>query len=206
MRIITVSREFGSGGREIGKRLADELGFVYYDREIIASIAAASNMDEGYVSNMLENGTVWDFPITYGHTFNLFVEPQTNLTKILVAERRVLLDIANKGEDCIIVGRNADEILHGFKPFNIFVYADMASKVARCRSREEDGSRLSEKEMRRRIEKIDASRKKRRQLICGSKWGDKENYQLCVNTTGHTIKNLVKPIAEYAKAWFEENS
>ena len=62
MRIITVSREFGSGGREIGKRLADELGFVYYDREIIASIAAASNMDEGYVSNMLENGTVWDFP------------------------------------------------------------------------------------------------------------------------------------------------
>ena len=55
MKIITISREFGSGGRELGKRLADELGFDYYDREIITAIASARGMDEGYVEKALEN-------------------------------------------------------------------------------------------------------------------------------------------------------
>ena len=55
MRFVTVSREFGSGGREVGKRLADVLGCSYYDREIIAEIAKESNMDAGYVEHVLEN-------------------------------------------------------------------------------------------------------------------------------------------------------
>ena len=114
MRIITINREFGSGGREVGKRLADVLHYRYYDSEIINAISLESNMDEGYVSSMLESGSFWDFPITYGNTFASFAEPQSNLTRLLVAERRVILDIAKKGENCVIVGRNADEILHGY--------------------------------------------------------------------------------------------
>lgn len=204
MRIITVNREFGSGGREIGKRLADVLGFAYYDGEIISAIAKESNMDEGYVSSVLEHGSVWDFHITYGHTFTTFSEPQTNMTKILIAERRVILDIAKKGENCIIVGRNSDEILHGFHPLNIFVYADMAAKIKRCMEREKTEPKLNEKEMKKRIEKIDNARRRSRQLISGRKWGLKEDYHLCVNTTGCAIKSLVPSVAEFAKAWFEQ--
>ena len=58
MKIITISREFGSGGREVGKRLADVLKFRYYDGEIIEAIAKESNMDEEYVSRMLESGSL----------------------------------------------------------------------------------------------------------------------------------------------------
>ena len=69
MRIITISREFGSGGRELGKRLADYLGYRYYDREIIAAIAESSHMDSAYVENTLET-PVWQIPSpTFRHSF-----------------------------------------------------------------------------------------------------------------------------------------
>ena len=70
MRIITIGREFGSGGRELGKRLADALGYAYYDREILTAIAQKSNMDEGYVSKMMEQGLFNSIPITFGQTFH----------------------------------------------------------------------------------------------------------------------------------------
>ena len=69
MRIITVSREFGSGGREVGKRLADELGYYYYDREIVTAIARKTQMDEGYVASALDSGMFQEVPIHFGRTF-----------------------------------------------------------------------------------------------------------------------------------------
>ncbi len=205
MRIITISREFGSGGREVGKRLADVLQYKYYDGEVITAIAKESDLDESYVASMLESGFIWDFPITFGNSFAAFTEPQNNLTRLLVAERRVLLNIAKQGEDCIIVGRNADEILRAYHTFNIFVYANMQAKLARCMVREPEGSHMSEKEMKKHIERIDNNRKRRRQLVGGGKWGAKENYHLCVNTSGCEIKRIVPGIADYANAWFETN-
>lgn len=205
MKIITINREFGSGGREVGKRLADVLKYKYYDEEVITAIAKESNFDEGYVASMLESGFIWEFPITFGNSFAAFSEPQSNLTRLLVAERRVLLNIAKKDEDCIIVGRNADEILRAYNTFNIFVYADMPSKIARCMKREPEGSHMSEKEMKKHIERIDNNRRRRRQLVGGGKWGAKENYNLCVNTSGCEIKHIVPGVADYAMAWFDSN-
>ena len=65
MKIITVSREFSSGGRELGKRLADCLGFDYYDKEIIASVAASAGIDENYAERMLEEGMVKRVPLSF---------------------------------------------------------------------------------------------------------------------------------------------
>ena len=65
MKIITVSREFSSGGRELGKRLADCLGFEYYDKEIIASVAASAGIDENYAERMLEEGMVKRVPLSF---------------------------------------------------------------------------------------------------------------------------------------------
>ena len=67
--IITLSREFGSGGRELGKRLADELGFAYYDREIITEIAKRTSLSEKYIQNVAEHKPVIPFPIHTGRTF-----------------------------------------------------------------------------------------------------------------------------------------
>ena len=82
MSIITISREFGSGGRELGKRLADELGYTYYDREIESEIAKRMNLDENYVATILEKRPPVNFPIHYGNTFlylSTYHQQQTTL-------------------------------------------------------------------------------------------------------------------------------
>ena len=74
-RIITIGREFGSGGREIGKRLSDELGIAYYDNEIISQIADRTKLAEGYVQHVMENGPSTLYPITIGRSFYMGVDP-----------------------------------------------------------------------------------------------------------------------------------
>ena len=202
MKIVTVSREFGSGGRELGKRLADELGFAYYDREIITAIAEQNQFHEGYVENVLDNGAFSSYPITFGRTFSAPVLLQQNATAILVAQQKILRELAAKGQDCVIVGRCADVILKEYQPLNIFVYADMASKVHRCQERANEGEKLTYKEMEKQIKRVDAGRARYRDLLTDGKWGRKEHYHLCINTTDQNIKALTRWVADYARYWF----
>ena len=90
MGVITISREFGSGGRELGKRLADELGYAYYDKEIISKIAQEVEMDEEYVEHMLSSGINKTFTITYGTSFAYPTYYQSNTTKLLLAQQKIL--------------------------------------------------------------------------------------------------------------------
>lgn len=203
MKIITISREFGSGGREVGKRLADALGFAYYDREIITAVAQTSKLDEEYVERTLENGIPKAFPISFGRTFSFPDVAQQNYTKLLVAQQQFITDIAEKGEDFVIVGRAADVILEDYKPLNLFVYAEMASKVKRCRERAHDGEEFTDRELMRRIKQVDSGRAVNRQLLADGGWGEKESYHLCINTTDAEIKKLIAPIAAFAQAWFK---
>lgn len=206
MKIITVSREFGSGGRELGKRLADNLGCAYYDREIISAIAEKSQLHEKYVENVLDQGVFSHFTLTFGHTFSYPSVLQQNATKILVAQEQIVKELAQKGEDFVIVGRNADVVLAEYDPLNLFVYATMDSKLRRCRERAPEDERLTDKEMIRRIKQVDTGRAKYRQLLTDSKWGRKESYHLCVNTTDLSIKELTPWIGEYARHWFQRGS
>lgn len=199
MRIITISREFGSGGREVGKRLADELGFAYYDREIITEIAKNVNMDENYIDHVLEKGVFSSIPITFGRTLAFF---PSSTPDIFSQQQKVITELSSRG-DCVIVGRNADVLLREKNPFRIFVYADMASKVARCKGRSEDSENMSDREFEKMIKQIDKGRASGHDMIADVSWGDKKGYELCVNTTDAEIKKLIKPIAEYALNWFE---
>lgn len=82
MKIITISRQFGSGGRELGKRLADVLGFDYYDREIITAISQSKGMDEGYIERTLNNHAWQNVPVTFRHSFRattVMSDPQVSL-------------------------------------------------------------------------------------------------------------------------------
>lgn len=122
MSIITVSREFGSGGREVGKRLADALGYAYYDREIVSAIAQKTSMDEGYVASALEGGMFRSVPIHFGRTFSCAPALMSNTAQLYVEQHKIIRELAQKGS-CIIVGRAADAILAEYEPFNLFVYA-----------------------------------------------------------------------------------
>ena len=202
MRIITVSREFASGGREVGKRLADELGFDYYDREIITAVAEKSSFDVDYVENMLEKGLPKIFPLTFGRTFSYPDSAQQNFTKILLAQQQIITGIAEKGRDFVIVGRSADVILSEYKTFNIFVYADTESKIRRCRQREPADEKLSDRELIRMIKRIDSGRATNREFIGNGGWGEKENYDLCLNTTDIEIKRIIPALASLALDFF----
>lgn len=201
-KIITISREFGSGGRELGKRLADELGFEYYDREILEQVAKESQLDESYIENVLDGAFSLSVPVTFGRTFLYTDALQQNVTKLLVAEEKIIKALAEKGTDMVIVGRSADVILSKYKPLNIFVYADAESKIARCRWRAPKNEGLSDKELARKIKQVDSGRARQRRLITDKEWGKKINYHLCINTTDVVIKTLVPSLAGYVRAYF----
>jgi len=200
MNIITVSRQFGSGGRELGKRLADMLGYDYYDREIITSIAQKSGLDESYVEKALESNSFHAVPLTFGHSFAMNAVFQASQTNLLIEQKKVIDGIAERGRNCIIVGRNADILLRKYRPFNIFVCADHDAKVRRCMERAENGETI--KEIEKNMKQIDKNRAKTRELVMGGRWGDAQSYHLTVNTTDWDIKELVPAVGEFALKYF----
>lgn len=204
MKIITISREFGSGGRELGKRLADALGVPCYDREIIKLIAEQNGFDESYVSHLSEKVIQVSYPMTIGRRFvttNPVLEQQI---KIISSQREILRQFAQKG-DCVIVGRCADIILRDMKPMNIFVYADQQAKIDRCIANGKEGENLDPKVLAKKIKSIDKERAAYRELFTDTDWGDMRSYHLCVNTTGKEVKALVPGLVEYVNGWFEAN-
>lgn len=204
MRIITISREFGSGGRELGKRLADALGFAYYDREIVSSIAEKCNLDEGYVENVLRKGLTINVPVTFGHTFYFYSDPTSeNELKVLNMQQQIIKELAQRG-DCVMVGRSSGIILEKYNPLRLFVYADMEWKVKRCRERASADEHLTDRELEKKIRQIDAGRARHQKLLTDRKWGDREGYDLCINTTSLEIKKIIPGLKEMALCWFDQ--
>ena len=195
-RIITIGRQFGSGGRELGRRLAEELGIEYYDREIIEQIAQKTSFSQDYVRQVVEGKNHRLYPITINSTFNTFAVEQhaQMLQTVFEAQIQTLREMAELS-DCVIVGRCADYFLREYRPFRIFVYADLESRVQRCLERSDDDEVLEGKELRRQIKKIDRTRARYYTDCTGQTWGDKAYYDLCLNTTGKNIKLLVPSLA-----------
>lgn len=202
MEIITISREFGSGGREIGKRLADILNYDYYDSEIISLVAQRSGMDADYVERTLSNHGWKNHNITFRGTIASSAYIQSANVSLLVQQKKVIEDIAELGKNCIIVGRNADFILRKYQPFSIFVCAKTEAKVRRCMERAPAEENLTEKEIISKMKQIDKVRAQTRELMSESAWGKRDAYNLTVNTTDWKIKELVPAIAEFAHHWF----
>ena len=170
MRIITVSRQFGSGGRELGKRLADLLGWDYYDREIIQALAEDQGMSPEYLHKVLSGHGWHQYQLTYRNSFRQPMAGAWKHTEVLVRQREILQEIAAAGNDCVIVGRDADVILQEYHPFRIYVCADMPSRLARCmryEEKKEPEERLTEKEILRNIRSIDRNRRQIREILTG---------------------------------------
>ena len=206
MRIITISRQFGSGGRELGKRLADRLGWDYYDREIIDTLAAEHGLDPEYVKRALSNHGWHNVQLSYRNSFSQLLYHPGVSAELLRREREVLRDIAALGSDCVIIGRDADVILENYHPFRVFVCADMQARLARCMRYEEshpEKERMTEKQIQRNIRRIDRNRANTREILSGKSSTDGSAFELTVNSTGWEIKTLTKALGDFALQWFE---
>lgn len=195
-KIITIGREFGSGGRELGRRLSEELNIPYYDQEIVAAVASRTKLSRDYVQRIRDHRPMMSFPIHIGRSFYHAVPvvmQQTN--SIFLEESKFLKEMAEQS-DCVIVGRCADVVLREYQPLRIFVYADMESKLGRCLAKAPEHEKMTPGELKKHILTIDRNRAQYYEYFTGRTWGDRVNYDLCVNTTNASVKELAHVLAK----------
>ena len=192
--IITIAREFGSGGHLLGERLAKNLGIKLYDKEFIHLAAQKSGMDEQYI--MKNEQTIPSFWLKYIFTQN----PKTSLKDALlpedilfIAESKIIQEITEK-ESCIIVGRCADFVLKDHpRTIKIFCYSDFQNAYNRCVNQYGIPETKAESE----IKRINRNRITHYEYYTGRKWQDPHHYDLMVNTGKITltqISNLIEKI------------
>ena len=200
--IITIGRQFGSGGRELGRRLADELAVAYYDREILLEVEKKTDYSLNYIENVSEDRPIILPPINYGNSFMIYRDVNFEQSNEVHAAQDKILKKAAAKSSCVIIGRGADYVLRDFHPFRIFVYADMEARLKRCRERQkEDEAKMSDRQFIRFIRSVDKKRRQFYDFYTGVEWGEKENYDLMINTShvdlkqvAHTLALLIKGI------------
>ncbi|MBE6556209.1 MAG: cytidylate kinase-like family protein [Ruminococcaceae bacterium] len=201
-QVITIGREFGSGGKELARKLADEMGFAYYDDEIVNEIVKRTNFSEDYIHMIVEKRPVLYHPFHAGVRFFSHADPHVERSQqIASAQYAIIHEMAEKSP-CVVVGRCADYILRENTPYRIFVCSDMESKMRRYRADEDPNDRISDKELFRQIRRVNKDRAQYYHLYTGLRWGDRENYELCINTSHMDIDAAVPHIAELARTFF----
>ncbi|MGI5070808.1 cytidylate kinase-like family protein [Treponema pectinovorum] len=192
-KIITISREFGAGGGEIGKRVAQILGFEYYDKGIILKAASEINMD---IAKVLKNDEKAPFLSTFTQTLFDFYSTPVN-EQIFEAQKSVIRKIAEHGK-CVIVGRNANRILSQFdSALHIFVHADVYWRVNRLKA--EKMQDVAESKIMQELEKVDKMRHKYCSYYTNTEFGDSRYYDVCLNTSKISIDDCVKLIVNLSK-------
>lgn len=176
IKIITISREFGSGGRTIGKKVAEKLGIPCYDKDLIEKIAEETGYAKEYIADKGEyapnsNSLAYMF-IGRG------LDGLSNADKIWIAQKKVIEELAEKGA-CVIVGRCADYVLRERKDvLNVFVYADKKYRAERIVKQYGE----SELEPEKRLADKDKKRKLNYKYFTEQEWGKRQNYHLSIDS------------------------
>ena len=186
--VITIGREFGSGGREIGLKLSEKLNIPFYDKKLILHTAEKTNLEESIIEKHDEQHS---FPVfSSSNIFDIYQMPMSD--RIYIAQADVIRDIAEK-ESCIIVGRCADFILDDNPDvFKVFITAPMKDKIERKRPILEG---KSDNEIRSHISKIDKKRAKYYTYYTDRAWGNAATYNLCIDSSIVGIDGAVELIA-----------
>ncbi len=191
-KIVTISRTFSSGGREVGKRLADLLGYAYYDKELIGLIAEQTGFSKEFVEKYSEGQFSRAYPIHVARTFT--VPYPTPSEQLQVAQASILKKIAAE-QDCVIVGRRGDYILRKENPLKVFIYSsDMMQRVKRCQEKVPEDALLSGKELQKKINQIDKTRSRYYNFYTAQEWGEMHNYNLCIDTSIIDVKTAAEMI------------
>ena len=187
--IITISREYGSGGRYVGRLIADKLGIKFYDKEIITKLAETTGLSEEYIEN---NEQKRDASAILNNGYYIGLD---NSDELFVKESELIKELASK-DSCVVIGRCADFILKDEKNVvKVFVYSNMEDKIKRATQiygYEED---KAEKE----IERIDKLRANHYKHYTDKDWKEFSNYDICINSdllgvekSAEMICNIVK--------------
>lgn len=204
--IITIGREYGSGGLEIGQKLAEMLGIKCYDKELIGIVAEK----RGYKKEILEKTDEKKGSALIEPSIGFFSsKPSKNLPafgafgktmndKVFLAESAVIKSLAEQ-ESCVIIGRCADVLLKDREDvLSVFIQAPKEARIQRLSERLHFSKDEAEKEMRR-VDKVRASYY---QFYTDNKWGDRKNFDLVINSAFFGIDNTVKFIKEAAENKF----
>ncbi|SCX82073.1 Cytidylate kinase [Butyrivibrio hungatei] len=198
--IVTIGRQFGSGGREIGEMVADHFGIKCYDKELLSRAAKESGFCEEMIQNHDERPTnsflynlVMD-TYSFGYNSSSFVDMPIS-HKVFLAQFDTIKKIA-KEEPCIIVGRCADYALSDLpNVLNLFIYGDEECKIKRIRERFSDIT--SNEKAREMMIKKDKQRQSYYNYYSSKKWGRADSYDLCINSSILGIEGTVKLIIQY---------
>ena len=192
-RIITISREFGSGGRFIGEEVAKKLGIAYYDKNIISQIAEKSGLAPEYIQESAELSPkkgLFAYALVGRDITGKSVEDM-----VYEAQRKVILELADK-EPCVIIGRNADYILKDRDDIlNIFIHGDMPEKIQRITRL----YKVEEQEAVKMMTDTDKRRMTNYNFYTEQKWGKASNYTLCLNSSQLGYDRCEAIIIECAK-------
>lgn len=176
--VVTISREFGSGGHTIGEKVAKELGIPFYDGEIVTRVA----QDSGYAEEIIRDQGEYTSPSSkwLDVSASSAMYFQTPQDEIFLAQRKVILDYASKGP-CVIVGRCADYILSNadIRSINVFIHSDMEHRTKHIIERYGEIEHVTAKK---RLEKKDKQRKTYYRYYTDRVWGDYHNYDLSLNS------------------------
>ncbi|MFI3140955.1 MAG: cytidylate kinase-like family protein [Clostridia bacterium] len=192
-KIVTISRSFSSGGREVGKRLAQELGFAYYDKQLLKEISNETGFTSEYIEKYGESAAYTSYPITIAQTF---ITPfQMPNESIQIAQTKIVREIGDKG-DCVIIGRRGDRILKDKENLlKVFIYSsDMDERIKRCYDKSPDDKDKSPEFIKKKIISIDKDRAKYYRFYSDQNWGEMNNYNLFIDTSKISIKKAVQMI------------
>lgn len=203
--IITIARSYGSGGRTMGKLLAKELGIKYYDREILRLASDESGINEelfGKADEKLKNTSL--FKIAKKAYHGELIPPESDEfssnDNLFNYQAKVIKELAEE-ESCVIIGRCADYILRDNKNvIRLYCYASMDD----CIEREKQQSSLTEKEIIRKINRIDKYRADYYKYYTKKDWNDARNYDFCINTSSMNYEQLIKAVKSYIQIYTDK--
>lgn len=191
-KVITISREFGSGGREIGFRLAEKLGIPFYDKEIISLAAEDSNIaEEAFHAHdeVIGRQVRVDQEYVSVNPFSTLYEVPVS-DQVFMVQSQMIRKLEQEGP-CVIIGRCSDIIVED--GFHVFICASMKKRVERMLNLEND---TDAKKMETRIREIDRKRRDYYQYYSGNEWGSPKNYHLSLNSGKLGVETCVDIIAE----------
>ena len=189
-RIITIGREFGSGGRTIGREVAKKLGIPCYDQELIEKMAEESGFTREYVEKESENASLGSWAASALGMDGTYTAP-TNQNRLWAVQSRIIREIAEK-ESCVIVGRCADVILEDkANLLRVFIHADFDARAKRIVEKYGETEVPTEK----RLRDKDKRRALYYQFYTDRKWGDIENYDIILNSSTLGLERCADIIA-----------
>ena len=187
-RIITINRMFGSGGRLIGKTLAEELDIHFYDKELIELASAKKKIPFDELARVDEKkANQWLFPVDY----EVQMSPEYHFIPmndvLFEVQRDIIINLADK-EDCVIVGRCANHILRDkTKILSVFIHAPFEYRVKNVMERTD----REEKSVRKLVRRMDKERRAYYEYFTDSKWADFSHYDLCLDSSRFTQEQII---------------